>query len=64
MPAQGWVTADELAAELRVHKQTITRWVREGKLPDAQRLPGGQLRLPNDAARRLLRPTTHVSARP
>jgi excisionase family DNA binding protein len=32
MEARDWLTPPEVAARLRVSPQTVTRWIREGKL--------------------------------
>jgi excisionase family DNA binding protein len=53
---QKWITPGEVAEQLGVDVATVKRWLREGKLPEAQRLPGGAYRLPADTARRLLKP--------
>lgn len=29
---QDWLTVDEVAAKLRVHRETVKRWIRGGKL--------------------------------
>ena len=51
-----WITPGQLAEELEVHEATVRRWLREDRLPSARRLPGGQYRLPSNAAKHLLRP--------
>lgn len=28
-----WLTVDEIAEDLKIHKQSIRRWIREGDLP-------------------------------
>lgn len=28
-----WLTVDEIAEELQVHKQSVRRWIRDGDLP-------------------------------
>jgi excisionase family DNA binding protein len=42
------LTTREVAIILRVSPETVLRWVRRGKL-DARRLPGGELRFPEQA---------------
>ena len=32
-PPPEWLTADEVAKELRVHIETVRRWLRDGTLP-------------------------------
>jgi excisionase family DNA binding protein len=36
-----WVTTLEAADYLRVHRSTVQRYVREGRLPASRRLGGG-----------------------
>lgn len=33
VPSPEWLTADEVAKELRVHIETVRRWLRDGTLP-------------------------------
>jgi excisionase family DNA binding protein len=33
MESRDWLTPPEIAARLQVSQQTVTRWIREGKLP-------------------------------
>jgi excisionase family DNA binding protein len=40
------LTTREVAIILRVSTETVLRWHRNGKLPFAIRLPGGELRFP------------------
>lgn len=47
-----FLTVEETAQLLRVHKNTIYRWVREGRLPSTR--IGKQWRIPREALERLL----------
>lgn len=47
-----FLTVEETADLLRVHKNTIYRWVREGRLPSTR--IGKQWRIPRQALERLL----------
>lgn len=53
-----WITPEQIAADLRVDVQTVRGWLRAGRIPEARKLPGGQWRLPEDAAERLTQPAT------
>lgn len=52
MSSPEFLTASEVAAKLRISRMTVTRWVRDGKLP-AVRL-GAVLRIPTEAVDRML----------
>jgi predicted site-specific integrase-resolvase len=54
-------TAKELATAARVSIQTIYNWVHSGDLESLD-LPGGVVRIPDHAARRLLGLTEEVAA--
>ncbi len=43
MIVERFLTVAETAALLRVHPESIRRAVREGKIPEARRVPGGRL---------------------
>jgi excisionase family DNA binding protein len=48
-----WLTPEELADLLRVHRQTIYRELRAGNLPDVIKI-GNQWRIPKNAALKAL----------
>lgn len=47
-----FLTVDETAELLRVHRNTVYRWVREGRLPSSR--IGKQWRIPRRALEKLL----------
>lgn len=55
MPSEELLTTSEAAKLLRVAKSTVLRYVRDGHLPGAIRLPSGYLRIPRSAVDELLR---------
>lgn len=65
-----YVTVADAAAALAVSGTTIRKWVREGRLPGASMLPGGDLRIPASdlealaQAGRLAGPTRRPLLRP
>ena len=54
MDVQLWASK-ETADYLRVHRETMLRWAKSGKLP-ARRLAGGRLRFRSDDVEALLEP--------
>jgi excisionase family DNA binding protein len=48
-----FLTAQEVADRLRVHRRTIYRWARDGRLPAVR--VGGAWRIPRSAVCRLMR---------
>jgi len=57
----GVMTLDEVAELHRVSRRTVERWAANGVLP-VSKLPGGQVRVEEKDARRLLKPVTSSSA--
>lgn len=41
-----WMTVRDVATTLSVGQSTVRRWIRDGLLPGATLLPGGDLRVP------------------
>jgi excisionase family DNA binding protein len=56
MATRRWINTQAVADQLNVDEYTVRTWLRAGRLPEAARLPGGQWRVPADAAARFLRP--------
>ena len=50
-----WLTTTAAAAMCGVHPDSITRWIKQGRLP-AVRLPGGRWRVHEGDVRAVLRP--------
>ena len=55
MPDEELLTTGEAAKLLRVSKSTVLRYIRDGHLPGAIRLPSGYVRVPRSAVEQLLR---------
>ncbi|MBI5378785.1 MAG: helix-turn-helix domain-containing protein [Nitrospirae bacterium] len=54
MQAKSYFTRTEVARLFEVSPNTISRWVRQGKLPSIQ-TPGGRRRYPQEPILRLMR---------
>lgn len=48
------ITTRELADLVGVTRETVTRWIREGRIVPAGRLPGGRYRLRREQADEIL----------
>ena len=60
MPTETYYTLEEAAKMLKLHPQTLRRWIREGKLP-AKRF-GKQFRLRLEDIERAAQPALHAEA--
>jgi hypothetical protein len=59
-----WIMPQQLADQLLVAEYTVRRWVAEGRILGARRLPGGALRVPADSAAALLLPVSQFRVPP
>jgi excisionase family DNA binding protein len=53
--ADEWLTLDQVAAELKISRESLYRWRRRGTGPPSIRLPGGTVRIRRSALTAWLR---------
>jgi excisionase family DNA binding protein len=58
------LTPVEVATQLRVHPNTVRRWLGDGLLPGSLKTPGGRIFIRADEADRLLQPITPAEGQP